>query len=288
MLRSDAAMAGRTVVVTGGTSGIGLAASRTLATLGADVAIVGRNPERCASAVHEIREEAGRGRITSHVADLSLMREVRRLADQLIAQHPRIHVLVNNAGAYFARRQETSEGLERTFALNVLAPFLLTNLLQARLSESAPSRIVNVSSAAHQGARVDLADLEGRRRYAGFRAYGRSKLALIVLTHEFARRLEPTRVTANALHPGFVATRFGTNNGYLIGGAIRVLSTAFGITPNQGADTVVYLSSSPEVASVTGQYFYRRQPTRSTSLSYDDDLAQGLWTACSRLTGLGA
>jgi retinol dehydrogenase 14 len=284
----DASMAGRTVVVTGGTSGIGLAAARALAAMGADIAIVGRNPERCASAVQEIRAEAGSGQITSHVADLSLMTDVRRLAEELVAQHPRIHVLVNNAGAYFARRQETAEGLERTFALNVLAPFLLTNLLRARLSESVPSRIVNVSSAAHQGARLDLDDLEGRRRYAGFGAYGRSKLALILLTHEFARRFEPTRVTVNALHPGFVATRFGTNNGYVIGGAIRVLSSVFGITPTQGADTVVYLASSPEVAGVTGQYFYRRQPTKSTSLSYDDDLARGLWTACSRLTGLGA
>ncbi len=288
MVASDAPMAGKTCIVTGASSGIGLATAKGLAALGAQVAIVGRNSERCAAAAQEVRRTSGNDRIALHIADLSSMAQVRRLAEELRDRYSHIDVLVNNAGGYFMRRWETSEGVEMTLALNVLAPFLLTNLLHDRLVASAPSRIVNVSSAAHQGAILPLDDLQARRKYAGFRIYGQSKLALILLTHEFARRFDGTHVTVNSLHPGFVASRFGSNNGRFVGGTIRVLATLFGVTATQGADTVVYLATSPDVASVTGRYFYRREETRSTPISYDEDLARGLWTACAELTELGA
>jgi retinol dehydrogenase 12 len=284
MTAADTPMAGKTCVITGATSGIGLAAAQALGALGAQVAIVGRDPERSAAAAQEVRDRSGNEHIAFHVADLSSMGQVRRLAGELQYRHPRIDVLVNNAGAYFMKRRETAEGLEMTFALNVLAPFLLTNLLHDRLVSSAPARIVNVASSAHLGTTLPLDDLQARRKYAGFRTYGQSKLALILLTHEFARRFEGTRVTANSLHPGFVASRFGSNNGRAVGVTIRVLATLFGVTSTQGADTIAYLASSPEVGSVSGRYFYRREEVRSSAISYDDDLAGRLWTACEELT----
>ncbi len=277
---------GKTCIVTGATSGIGAAAATALVLQGAHVVVAGRDPVRCQSTVDAIRAATGNAAVDSAVADLSSLAEVRRLASELKARYPRIDVLANNAGAYFARREETPEGFERTWALNVLAPFLLTSLLLDRLRASAPARVINTSSNAHVRARLRPEDLDGGRKHAGFRAYGESKLALNLLTSEFARRVDPKEVTVNAYHPGFVASRFGWNNGAVYRGAIRLLSRGFGLSPEKGADTLVYLASAPEVAGTTGRYFHERQEVRASALSYDRGLAQALWDVCAHETGL--
>lgn len=279
-------LAGKTCVVTGATSGIGAAAARVLAGMGARVVVAGRDPVRCWTMVDAIRTATGNPAVEAVAADLSSLAEVRRLAAELKERYPRIDVLANNAGAYFAKRVETSEGFERTWAVNVLAPFLFTNLLMDRLVASAPSRVVNTSSEAHERARLRPEDLDGERKHAGFRAYGESKLALQLLTYEFARRADPKEVTVNAYHPGFVASRFGWNNGPVYRGAIRLLSRAFGVSSEEGANTLVYLASAPEVAGTTGRYFCERKEIRSSPLSYDRTLGLKLWDVCARETGL--
>ncbi len=250
--------------------------------------VAGRDAARCQSTVDGIRTATGNSAVEAAVADLSSLAEVRRLASELKERYPRIDVLANNAGAYFARREETPEGFERTWALNVLAPFLLTHLLLDRLEASAPARVINTSSNAHERARLQPEDLNGQPRPAGFRAYGQSKLALNLLTYEFARRVDPKQVTVNAYHPGFVASRFGWNNGRVYRGAIRLLSRGFGLSPEEGADTLVYLASAPEVEGTTGRYFHERKAVPSSPLSYDRGLAECLWDACARETGLTA
>ncbi len=281
-------MAGKLCVVTGATSGIGEAAARELARMGAHVVIAGRDPVRCESTVESLRAATRNAAVDSIVADLTSLAEVHRLATELRARYPRIDVLANNAGAYFAKRVETPDGFERTWALNVLAPFLVTHLLLDRLKDSAPARVINTSSAAHERARMSPDDLDGRPGRAGFRAYGRSKLALNLLTYEFARRVDPAQVTINAFHPGFVASHFGWNNGTVYRGAIRLLSRGFGLTSEEGADTLVYLASAPEVAGTTGRYFHERRAVPSSPLSYDRALAERLWDVCARETGINA
>jgi NAD(P)-dependent dehydrogenase (short-subunit alcohol dehydrogenase family) len=279
-------LSGRVCVVTGATSGIGFEAARALARSGATVAVIGRNGSRTDETVRALRAENPSAKVRGYVADLALRSEVRRLSEELLGAYPRIHVLVNNAGALYMRRETTSEGVERTWALNVVAPFLLTYLLGRRLGESAPARIVNVSSGAHLRAHLDLEDPEGARRYRGFQAYSRSKLALILWTYELARRLEGSRVTANALHPGFVATRWALNNPGATGGAIRLFARLFGLSPEAGARTTVYLGSSPEVAAVSGRYFVKSRPVRSSAASYDAGTGQALWTLLCARTGV--
>ena len=285
---SQASLAGKTCVVTGATSGIGAAAAQELARMGARVVVAGRDPSRCESTVDAIRAATGNPEVESVLADLSSLAEVRRLASELTGRCPRIDVLANNAGAYFSRRAETAEGIERTWALNVLAPFLLTYLLRPRLEASAPARVINTSSNAHERARLTSRDLNGKPKRAGFRAYGRSKLALNLLTFEFSRRLDPSAVTVNAYHPGLVASRFAWNNGRLYRGGMRLVTRAFGVSPEEGADTLVYLASAPELAGTTGRYFYERTAIRSSPLSYDRELARQLWAACARETALTA
>ncbi len=280
-------MAGKTCVVTGATSGIGASAALALAGLGAHVVVAGRDPARCASTVEVIRTATGNPAVDAAVADLSSLAEVRRLASELKDHYPRIDVLANNAGAYFARRVATPDGFERTWALNVLAPFLLTNLLLDRLAASAPARVINTSSDAHERARLRADNLDGQPGSAGFRAYGRSKLALNLLTYEFARRLDAKTVTVNAYHPGFVASHFGWDNGRVYRGAIRLISSTFGRSPEEGADTLVYLASAAEVAATTGRYFYERKDVPSSPLSYDRSLAGQVWDVCARETGVG-
>jgi NAD(P)-dependent dehydrogenase (short-subunit alcohol dehydrogenase family) len=277
-------MSGRTVLVTGGTGGIGLATAAGLAGLGARVGIVGRDPARAEAAAERLRGTGGQ--VDVFTADVSSQREVRRLAQEVLTAYPRLDVLVNNVGGFWASRHTTEDGLERTFAVNHLAPFLLTNLLLDRLRASAPARVVTVSSGAQSMGRIDFDDLQGERGYSGQRAYNQSKLANVMFTYELARRLEGSGVTANALHPGVVRTAFGQEDS---GGWMRVmlpLARPFMKSPARGAETSVYLASSPEVADVSGRYFANSRPKSSSSASRDSAAAARLWEVSARLVGL--
>jgi NAD(P)-dependent dehydrogenase (short-subunit alcohol dehydrogenase family) len=277
-------MTGRTVLVTGGTGGIGLATAAGLASLGARVGIVGRDEARAQAAAEGIR--ATGGEVDVFAADLSAQREVRRLADQVLAAYPRLDVLVNNVGGYWATRHTTEDGLEHTFAVNHLAPFLLTNLLLDRLRASAPARVVTVSSGAQAMGRVDFDDLQGERDYSGQRAYNQSKLANVLFTYELARRIEGSGVTANVLHPGVVRTSFGREDSR---GWMKVMLPVvrpFMKSPERGAETSVYLASSPEVEGVSGQYFANRKPKSSARASYDTAVAARLWSVSADLVGI--
>ena len=278
-------MSGRVCVVTGASSGIGRATARALARLGATLALVCRDRGRGEETVATLRAESGNAAVALFLADLSSQAEIRRLAVELCERYPAIHVLVNNAGIVNLRRSTTVDGIEAVFAVNHLAYFLLTHLLLERLRRSAPARIVNVASDAHRFGRIDLDDLGHARRYRAMRVYGSSKLANILFTYELARRLEGTGVTANCLHPGAVATRLGQNNGRLAA-AITKLLRPFFRTPEQGAETAVYLASSPAVKDVSGKYFVDCREARSSRASYDTQLARLLWEASARLTGI--
>ncbi len=275
---------GRVAVVTGATSGIGREIARQLAAGGFSVVVVGRGDARAAETARTIAAETGNPRVAPvGVTDLARPDEVRRLAATLLAHYPALHVLVNNAGGYFRRRDVTPDGLERTFALNVLAPFLLTELLADRLRASAPARVVNLSSAAHYRHTVDFADLESARRYSGYRAYGTSKLEVLLLTREFARRFAGTGVTVNAVHPGFVASGFAQNNGGGTALAFRVLEFVFGLGVRRGAEAPVRLASDPALATVSGEYFSRTRRSRGSSASRDPVAAARLYRACAEL-----
>jgi len=280
-------MAGRTVLVTGGTGGIGRATAVGLAAMGAHVAITGRDRERAEDAARDIRG-AGPGKVDVFVADMSSQAEIRRLADEILQSLPRIDVLVNNVGGFWNTRHVTADGLERTFALNHLAPFLLTNLLLDRLTRSAPARVVTVASNAQTNGRINFGDLQGESSYSGSRAYNQSKLANVIFSHELARRLRETGVTANALHPGVVHTAFGAEDP---GGIQRL--PGFGVllrllkTPEQGAATSIHLASCPHLEHVSGQYFANSKPKRSAKRSYDEATAARLWQVSSDLVGLG-
>ncbi|MDF2630050.1 MAG: rhlG [Symbiobacteriaceae bacterium] len=277
-------MQGKTCLVTGATAGIGKETALALARDGARVIIVGRNPAKTAAAADEIRAATGNQQVEHLLADLSVQAEVRRLADEVKARCDRLDVLVNNAGGVFPRRELTRDGLEMTFAVNHLGYFLLTNLLLDLLLRSAPARIVSVSSAAHQTARINFADLMSERKYSPMGAYGQSKLANILFTYELARRLEGTGVTATCLHPGVVATNFGATSP-LIGWFYRI-GARFMLTAAEGADTVIYLASAPQAEGVTGQYFVKRKPVRSNAASHDRETARRLWQMSEQLTGL--
>ena len=271
-------------MVTGATSGIGAVTARELARLGGTVVLVGRHPGRCGRAVERIRRAGGQGEAL--VADLSSQDQVRRLAERFTSRHRRLDVLVNNAAAYFSRRQLTADGLEATFALNHLSPFLLTLLLLDPLRASASARVVNVSSVAHEGRELDFEDLQGGRRYERLEAYGRSKLAQLLFTYDLARRLEGERVTVNALHPGTVATHLGADKGWLTVRVRNVLRRGM-LTPEQGARTSVHLASSPRVEGVSGRYFVHDcREVRSSEASYDLAAAARLWRISEDLTGV--
>jgi NAD(P)-dependent dehydrogenase (short-subunit alcohol dehydrogenase family) len=221
-----------------------------------------------------------------HLADLSSIAEARRVGAAIAGSEPRIDVLINNAGAMFAERRVTPEGLELTFALNHMAYFVLTQALRERVSASAPARIVSTASNAHSGASLDFDDLQSAKGYSGFKVYGRSKLANILFTRELARRLAGTGVTANCLHPGFVATRFGDSAGGWTSRLIP-LAKAFALSPEKGADTIVYLASSPEVDKETGEYFVKRKVATPSAAARDDAAAKRLWEASEALVGRG-
>ena len=280
------ALTGKTVLVTGGTGGIGQATAAGLAGLGARVGIVGRDAGRARAAAERIRTGATGGDVDVFIADVSSQREVQRLAGQVLAAYPRLDVLVNNVGGYWATRHATEDGLERTFAVNHLAPFLLTHLLLDRLRSSAPARVVTVSSGAQAMGRIDFDDLQGERSYSGQRAYNQSKLANVLFTYELARRLEGSGVTANVLHPGVVRTAFGQEDSR---GWMRLMLPVvrpFMKTPERGAETSIYLASSPEVEGVSGRYFANSKPKTSSRASYDTAAARRLWEVSAALVGL--
>jgi NAD(P)-dependent dehydrogenase (short-subunit alcohol dehydrogenase family) len=280
-------MQGKVCLVTGATSGIGLVTARELARQGAVTVVVGRNAQRCAAAAERIRQETGNPSADFIAADLSSQAQIRQLAKAFQSRYSRLDVLVNNAGGFFLRRMQSVDGIEMTWALNHLSYFLLTNLLLETMRANPPGRIVNVSSGAHYGGRINFADLQGKRGYFGWTAYSQSKLANVLFTSELARRLDGSRVTANALHPGFVATNFAKNNGWVVRLAMT-LAHIGALSPEDGARTSIYLACSPEVDGVSGKYFYKEQEIPSGPTSYDLDAARRLWEISTQMTGLPA
>ena len=280
-------MKGKTVVITGGTSGIGEIAADRLAQMGARIVLIARSKSRGRMTLARLHENAPDLAHTVHYADLTRISEMKRVAGEIASQEPRIDVLINNAGAMFANRRLTEDGLECTFALNHMAYFVITEGLRERLLASAPARIVSTASAAHQGARLDFDDLQLAKSFGPMKAYGRSKLCNILFTRELARRLLGAGATANCLHPGFVATRIGDESGGSIS-RFAGLAKLFALSPEMGADTIVYLASSPAVAETTGEYFYKRQPIAPSPAAQDDRVASLLWERSAALAGLKA
>ncbi len=277
-------MHGKTVVITGATSGIGRIAAQELAGMGARLVIIARDESRGAATLAALSGKRG-GDHRMHYADLSRLTEIRNVGAAIAAAELRIDVLINNAGSIFASRRLTEDGLERTFVTNHMAYFLLTHCLLDRLKASAPARVINTASAAHKGQTLDFADLQMARGYTAQKAYGRSKLANILFTRELARRLAGSRVTVNCLHPGFVATGLGQRDNRLFG-ALVWLSMRFAGSPERGAETIVHLASSPAVADISGAYFYERRPIEPSREAQDDDAARRLWTESARIAGI--
>ena len=281
-------MEGKVCVITGGTSGIGLVAAEKLAQQGARLVLVAREKARGEAAMARIRERARGAEISIHYGDLSRLQEMGRLGQEIAAAEPKIDVLMNNAGAMFSRRSVTEDGLERTFAVNHMAYFVLTHWLRERLIAAAPSRIVNTASEAHRGNRLDFDDLQSARDYRGLSVYGRSKLCNILFTRELARRLADSGVAANSLHPGFVATRIADNNGGLFRVGVGIAKSFFALSPEKGAETMIYLATSPDVFGVTGGYFDKSRPAVPTAAAQDDAAARRLWEESARIAQLPA
>lgn len=278
---------GKVCLVTGATSGIGKEIALGLARLGATTLAVGRDPARGAAAVAELKEASGNPRVELMLADLSSHRAIRQLAAEFKERHQQLHVLVNNAGITLSERSVTEDGLERTFAVNHMAYFLLTTLLLDVLKASAPARIVNVSSDAHRAGRIKFEDLQSERKFSGMRTYCDSKLANLLFTYELARRVDGTGVTTNAAHPGMVATNFARGTK----GAMALMFTLlrpFMLSAARGARPVVRLATAPELEGVTGRYFTQKGETRSSSRSYDAATARRLWQVSDVLAGLAA
>ena len=284
--KSKATMIGKICMVTGATNGIGKATAQALAKMGATVVIVGRSAPKTAQLVEEIRAASGNQNVNSLLADLSSQQEVRRLADEFKLHYSQLHVLINNAGGTFMTRQLSVDGIEMTFALNHLAYFLLTNLLLDTLTASAPARIINVSSDAHSGGKIDFDNLQGERSYSGFGPYGNSKLANILFTTELASRLEGTNVTVNALHPGLVNTGFGKNNPGLLMKIMGAVIPLIARSPEKGAETSIYLASSPEVQDISGKYFVACKVTQPAPQASDRAVALILWNVSAEMAHL--
>jgi len=278
-------MNGKICLVTGGTNGIGKSTALELARMGGTVVIVGRNAQKTSQVVEEIRAATGNKNVDSLLADLSSQQEVRRLASEFKSRYSHLHVLLNNAGGFFMRRQLSVDGIEMTFALNHLAYFLLTNLLLDTIKASAPARIINVSSGAHASGKIEFDNLQGERDYTP-RAYDNSKLANILFTVELARRLEGTGVTVNALHPGFVATGFAKNNGKVMAALVSIFAPLVGRSPAKGAETSIYLASSPSVEGITGKYFYDSHVVPAAPQATDMMVARKLWDVSPEMVHL--
>jgi NAD(P)-dependent dehydrogenase (short-subunit alcohol dehydrogenase family) len=275
-------MQGKVVVITGATSGIGQVAAEKLAEMGARLVLVARDTVRGEAALARLLEQAPGVAHSIYYADLSRLPQVKRVAAEIAVAEPRIDALINNAGALFSSRQVTEDGLELTFALNHLAYFTLTLGLRERLLAAQPARVVNTASDAHERAQLDFDDLQSGQGYSGFKVYSRSKLCNVLFTRELARRWAGTGVTANCLHPGFVATRFGDQSGGLLSYGVRI-AKAFAIAPKKGAETIVYLASSPDVSDVSGAYFYKCHPVAPAAAAQDDIAAQRLWLESAKL-----
>ncbi len=278
-------MTGKVCMITGSNSGIGKATALALAKMGAIIVMVCRNESRGESAVNEIKALSGNQSVDLILADLSSQQSIRALAREFIHKYKELHVLINNAGVFLWKHSLTADGIETTFAVNHLAPFLLTNLLLDVLKRSAPARIVNVASSAHYGARINFNDLLGEKHYSGLGAYNQSKLANVLFTYELARGLEGTDVTANCLHPGVVRTNLGRDNGrvFLF---LSKTSRLFSASPEKGSQTAVYLASSPDVTNISGKYFDRKAERKSSRESYDEGVGRRLWQVSAELTNL--
>jgi len=287
MPRVNSSMQGKICMVTGANSGIGKATALELAQMGATVVMVCRDRAKGEEAQNEITTKSRNNAVDLLLADLSSQQSIRQLVENFQHHYTHLHVLINNAGAAFpGRRRETVDGLEMTFAVNYLAPFLLTNLLLDVLKASAPARIVNVSSDAQASGYIQMDDLQSEKLYRPMRTYPQSKLAVVLFTYELARRLQGTGVTANCLHPGFVATHIGQSD---VGPAVRLLVKvigSFGASPQEGAKTSIYLASSPDVEGVTGKYFVKSIPKRSAAISYDESLQQQLWEQSAKMVNV--
>lgn len=285
-------MKDKRVLITGATNGIGLVAARELAQMGAEVILVGRNLEKTEKVVNEIKAQTGNMQVDYLIADLSSMSQVRGLAQEFVAKYDRLDVLLNNAGAVFTSRQETVEGNEMTFALNHLSYFLLTNLLLESLKNTArykgEARILNVSSNAHDTARHGMSfdDIQYQESYNGFGVYAESKLANLLFTYKLAQGLQGTGVTVNAIHPGIVETGFGHNNGSLMHWVMKGVQFFFARSPEEGAETLIYLASSAEVEGVTGKYWTDNKIIKSSPISYNRDQQERLWNLSEELLGL--
>jgi len=285
-------MTGKRVLITGATNGIGKASALELAKMGAEIIVVGRNPLKTERVVNELKIESGNQNIDMLIADLSSMAEVRKLADEFHAKYDSLDVLLNNAGAIFSDYQQSADGLEMTFALNHINYFLLTHLLLATLKQTAQdkgeARIINVSSGAHMGARngMNLDTVNDESGYGSFGAYSKSKLANILFTYELARRLEGTGVAVNALHPGFIASGFGHNMNGMMAFLTKGIQKLFAKSEDEGAETPVYLASSPEVNGVTGKYWDKKKAIKSNDISYNRDEQAKLWDYSLDITGL--
>ena len=280
-------MQGKICLITGGSDGIGYAASRELARMGARVVIVGRNSAKTEAAVQQIIADTDNPEVEYLLADLSSQRDVRRVAAEAIELLPHLDVLLNNAGAIFLSNRLSAEGIEMTFALNHLSYFLLTSLMLEHLRKAPRARIINISSLAHESpGEFRLEGLPKPSSNRGYPAYKRSKLCNILFTYELARRLDGENVTVNALHPGLVRTNIARNNG-LLGRVVNFFIGIRGITPDNGAETPVYLAVSPEVESVTGKFFVDCRPVPSSGMSYDAQLAARLWDISTSLTNAG-
>jgi NAD(P)-dependent dehydrogenase (short-subunit alcohol dehydrogenase family) len=280
-------MQGKTVVITGATSGIGEVAAVELARQGARIVFVARNPLRRDTTLARLSVVNDKVKHTAYLADLSRLSEMKRVAGEIAAAEPKIDVLINNAGAVFTKRETTADGLEMTFATNHLAYFVVTNLLLANLKATPGARIVSTSSDAHKSGKLNFDDLQSEKSYVGFRVYCNSKLENILFTRELARRIAGTGVTANCLHPGFVASSFGDNNGGWTEFAFGLLKKIAAISPEDGAKTIVYLASSPDVAGQSGGYYYKCAPSTPTAAAQNDADAKRLWEISAKIAGVG-
>ncbi|MFX0094177.1 MAG: SDR family oxidoreductase [Candidatus Hodarchaeota archaeon] len=269
-------------LITGGTSGIGKVTAETLADLGATVTIVGRNEEAGTRIIREIQEKTGNEMHRFMRTDFASLEKVRELANKFMNQFSRLDVLINNAGVAFPKKIITTDGLEATFAINHFAPFLLTNLLLDLIKQSVPARIINLTSGLHQKATINLDDINSNEKFNGMRVYGSSKLANVLFTYSLAEKLKPSGITANVVHPGFARTNLNRSFNILTRGMMKILP--FVISPEKGAETPIYLVTSPEVEGITGKYFVRKKAVESSPLSYDKELQQELWELSAKIT----